>query len=223
MSSGSGTGDIHDHSEPASTVQVSESVEALETRNALRQFDEVVRAIEYYTQPEYKFRLRPSLILQLHRPILEGLSFYVGVWRPGRIEISGSDHVPPAAFQVPDLVDELCAYVNENQGKSPLHLTAYTLWRLNWIHPFVDGNGRTSRALAYLVLCISLGYRLPGTLTIPALIAQNKQPYYDALEHADRTTDAGAVDLGSLEGLLSGHLATQLLSIYKAAGELQNS
>ncbi|HET9282483.1 MAG TPA: Fic family protein [Candidatus Angelobacter sp.] len=51
--------------------------------------------------------------------------------------------------------------------KSAIHLAAYVIWRLNWIHPFADGNGRTSRALSYLVLCTRLGERLPGTVTIP--------------------------------------------------------
>jgi hypothetical protein len=31
----------------------------------------------------------------------------------------------------------------------PTELAAYGLWRLNWIHPFVEGNGRTARAVCY--------------------------------------------------------------------------
>jgi Fic/DOC family len=62
----------------------------------------------------------------------------------------------------------MCDYVNENwEGSSPVHLSAYVLWKLNWIHPFTDGNGRTARAISYLLLCLRLGYRLPGTNTIP--------------------------------------------------------
>ena len=69
--------------------------------------------------------------------------------------------------------------------KSPLHLASYVMWRLTWIHPFTDGNGRTSRAVSYLVLCIRLQMLLPGRLTIPEQIEVDRTPYYKALEAAD--------------------------------------
>jgi Fic family protein len=73
--------------------------------------------------------------------------------------------------------------------KKPLHLASYVMWRLNWIHPFTDGNGRTSRAVSYLVLCIRLRALLPGKLTIPEQIEQDKTPYYRALEAAERCVE----------------------------------
>jgi hypothetical protein len=63
------------------------------------------------------------------------------------------------------------------------------------------------------VLCIRLGYRLPGTTTIPELIALNKDPYYAALEAAD------AGDLSVLEKLLAALLAKQLYDIHRIATE----
>lgn len=39
----------------------------------------------------------------------------------------------------------------------PIVLEAYALWRLNWIHPFINGNGRTARALCYYVICLRMG------------------------------------------------------------------
>jgi hypothetical protein len=44
------------------------------------------------------------------------------------------------------------------------------MWSMNWIHPFFGGNGRTARALSYLVLSVKLGFVRPGTKTIPELI-----------------------------------------------------
>jgi Fic family protein len=112
----------------------------------------------------------------------------------------------------------MCDYINENWAKaSPLHLAAYTLWRMNWIHPFVDGNGRTSRAVSYLVLCVRLRYVLPGITTIPELIAKNKDPYYQALEAADKANADGKIDLSEMEKLLEGLLAKQLISVIDAA------
>lgn len=88
---------------------------------------------------------------------------------------------------------------------------------VNWIHPFTDGNGRTSRALAYYVLCAKIGYRLSGHETVPEQIAADKRPYYAALEAADLSLAAGQLDLSALEALLDSHLATQLLSAYADA------
>lgn len=145
-----------------------------EAKNGLRQFDEVIQAIEHWTQSGRKFRLRPSAILSLHRRALEGISAFAGIYRPAGIAIKGSTHNPPGAHLVPELVEELCDYVNESWSKSPIHLASYALWRMNWIHPFVDGNGRTARAVSYMVLCIRLGYRLPGVQTIPEQISRDK-------------------------------------------------
>jgi Fic family protein len=80
----------------------------------------------------------------------------------------------------------MCDYVNQNWGRSALHLAAYVLWRINWIHPFADGNGRTARAVSYILLSIKLDSLLPGTKTIPDQIAADKKPYYAALEPQTR-------------------------------------
>ena len=140
-----------------------------EARNGLRQFDHVIEAIEFWLQPERKpFKLRPSAILTLNRIALEGINALAGVLRPGPVEIVGSKHVPPPPHLVPELVEQMCDYINDNVVKnSPIHLSAYAMWRMNWIHPFNDGNGRTARVVSYLVLCVCLGTRLPGTMTIP--------------------------------------------------------
>ena len=189
-----------------------------EAENGLRQFDEVIQQINYWLQPERPFKLRPSAILSLHRRALEGISSFAGVFRPGGIEIKGSKHQPPGAHLVPELIEELCDYVNEHWAQtSPLQLAAYTLWRMNWIHPFVDGNGRTSRVVSYLVLCTKLGYVLPGTRTIPEQISKNKNPYYKALEAADLANAGGKLNLKEMEVLLEGLLANQLLSVIDAA------
>jgi Fic family protein len=157
-----------------------------EAENGLRQFDQVLEMIEHHRDTERSFKLRPSALLSLQRTAIEGISEFAGLTRPAGVEISGSKHQPPGAHLVVELLEQMCDYVNDHWEQSTaLHLAAYIMWRLNWIHPFVDGNGRTSRAASYLVLCVRLGYPLPGTHTIPEQIAADKKPYYDALEAAD--------------------------------------
>lgn len=164
------------------------------------------------------FRLRPSMILDLHRIALDGLSHYAGNFRPADVEIGQSKHVPPKAHLVPSLIEEMCDFVMANfETAKALHICAYVMWRLNWIHPFTDGNGRTSRALAYFVLCAKIGYRLPGHVTLPEQIAVNKTPYYEALEHADGRWLKDQLDLTDLETLLDECLAKQLVTAYEDA------
>jgi Fic family protein len=188
-----------------------------EARNGLIQFDLVEKLIETHRHPDRPFRLRPSLILGLHRAALEGISSYAGNFRPAGVGIQGSGHEPPGAHLVPELIEDMCDYVNAHLDRPAIHLSAYVLWRLNWIHPFDDGNGRTARALSYFLLCARLGYRLPGTKTIPDLIVDNKNPYYLALEAADKACKGEHVDVSELEKLISDRLAAQLYGVHQQA------
>lgn len=159
------------------------------------------------------------MLLRLNRIALEGINSYAGNYRPSPVYITGSKHQPPAANAVPELVEELCEHIDQHfQIKSALYLSAYVMWRMNWIHPFDDGNGRTARAASYLVLCAKLGSRLPGRPTIPDLIADKKKPYYEALEAADAALAAtGRIDLSVLEQLLENLLGVQLVSALEEA------
>ena len=189
-----------------------------ESENAVAQFDRVLDMVDEIARGSRPFRLRPSMVLDLHRIALDGLSAYAGNFRPSGVEIGLSKHTPPPAHLVASLIEEMCDYVTDHaEDSEALHLCAYVMWRLNWIHPFTDGNGRTSRALAYYVLCGKLGYLLPGRATVPEQIAADRKPYYSALEDADRHQQSGRIDLSALEALLDGCLATQLLSAYKDA------
>jgi len=188
-----------------------------EARNGLRQYDAGLAIIQEALERR-AFRLRPSLVLALHREALRGISAFAGNFRPGGVEIGGSRHEPPGAHLVPELIEDLCDYVNENwKASSPIHLAAYVMWRLNWIHPFADGNGRTSRIVSYVVLSVRLGYVLPGTPAIPDQIVENRTPYFDALDAADAANSRGQLDVSKMEHLLEGLLAKQLMSIYELA------
>lgn len=196
----------------------------LEARNALVQFDTAIEIIKSWTEhSDRKFRLRASLIMELHRRALEALSEFAGLYRPGPVKIDKSKHVPPEAALVPELVEEMCDYVNDHwHDKSPIHLASYLMWRLNWIHPFDDGNGRTSRMLSYVVLSIRMGHLIPGQNTIPEQIAEDKSPYYRALESADEAFKNGIIDVSVMEDLIEKMLGNQLVDIYENAKNTNN-
>ena len=212
---------VQRHSQALDAELISDAEERAraEARNGLRQFDRTIEIVEaFLQQPERPFRLRLSMILDLHRIALEGISSYAGNFRPAGVRIGGSKHQPPPSYLVPALIEDMCDYVNERfTESSAVHLAAYVMWRLNWVHPFADGNGRTSRATSYMVLCLRLRERLPGSHTIPEQIVRNRGPYFAALDAADAAAQTGLVDVSKMEALLSDMLAAQLLSVVERA------
>lgn len=209
------------HSVPLDAELIVDSIARAEaeSRNGLRQFDRTVQYIEGFIGAERRsFRLRISIVLDLHRTALEGISAYAGNFRPADVRIEQSKHQPPPAPVVPSLLEDMCDYINANfESRSAIHLAAYAMWRLNWIHPFADGNGRTSRAVSFLVLCARLGERLPGAMTIPEQIVRDRAPYFEALEAADSAYREDRVDVSKMETLPEAMLAKQLLAMIDRA------
>jgi hypothetical protein len=93
-----------------------------EAANGLAQFDAVLALVEQFRDERRKFNLRLSTVLSLHRIALEGISSFAGNFRPSSVVIQGSKHEPVGAHQVPELVEEMCDYVNERWdtgGRAP--------------------------------------------------------------------------------------------------------
>lgn len=135
---------------------------------------------------------------ELRPPKQEGPRCRPEQWKAGGVvmlksggpDMTVGDHDPPDHYRVnalmDDFVNEVDRYWNDLDEVS---LAAYVLWRLNWIHPFINGNGRTARAACYFVLCVKLGGWLPGTVILPELLRrpENRDRYVQALRHADST------------------------------------
>ena len=214
----------HSHAlEPTLISDPNKKAEA-EAANGLRQYDYAVQAV-YQSIERKPFKLRPSQIYAFHREALQGISAYAGLTRPASVEIRGSKHTPPGAHLVQELVEDLCEYVNDRWADAtPVHLAAYVMWRLNWIHPFADGNGRTSRILSFFVLSTKLETVLPGTPTYVELVTQHRADYENALDEADEASLSGEVNVSAMERLIESLLAKQLANVYQmAGGKLQTS
>lgn len=208
----------HSVASEANLIQDAQRRAEAEARNGLVQFDRACGMVMDAIEKGEGWKLRPSAILALHRAALEGISIYAGNYRPASVAISGSKHKPVDAHLVPELIEDLCDYVNQHwNDKTAVHLASYVMWRLNWIHPFSDGNGRTSRMVSYVVMSVKLGMLLPGRYTIPDQIVDNRQPYFDALEEADRAAGQGKLVLTKMEQLIESMLAKQLMGVMESA------
>ena len=96
-----------------------------------------------------------------------------------------------------------------------LDVAAFALWRINWIHPFKNGNGRTARSFSYTCLCAKLGVMLPGTTTIIDQIMTTRRACEAALRVADAAAAANplARDLTAMRVYLDGLLQIQINSV----------
>lgn len=81
---------------------------------------------------------------------------------------------------------------------------------MNWIHPFVEGNGRTARAACYYLMCVRNGSLLPGSKIVPERIRENREAYYAALRAADQHWHEGHLNVDELAEYLARLLQDQL-------------
>lgn len=118
-------------------------------------------------------------LLTIHNLILRGVNpEYAGKYRNVPVSISGSLHMPPQPLLVPKLMDDYFGWYEQNRlHLHPVVLAAEMHERLVTIHPFVDGNGRTSRLIMNLIL-LQHGYviaNIKGDYT-------TRMEYYSGLE-----------------------------------------
>lgn len=191
----------------------------LEARNGVIQADFIFYRASHWKPGE---KLSAELLLELQRLAVNQIYRCAGHFRDGAVILEGADHKPPSHEDLIRHVNEMLDYLNVHWDEQPAtRLSAYALWRLNWIHPFYGGNGRTARAFSYLVLCLRLGFAPPTEeKNIPELIVENRLPYYAALRSADAAWAKGTLDVSGMEDMIAGLLATQLASIhFRATGK----
>ena len=122
-----------------------------------------------------------SDILEIHRRVMG----YVDPVEAGRVRTSQvyvSDYVPPAAHEVPRFLTDYIEWLNSDEvlnNMHPIEFAALAHYKLVSIHPFYDGNGRTSRLVMNLVL-MQAGYP-------PIIIkVEDKHKYYQHLNTANK-------------------------------------
>jgi Fic family protein len=157
-----------------------EHLEAINHSEALEYIQDVANS---------KTEVTERLIKELHYLVLKTIDKEnAGQYRRSDVRITGSRHVPVAHYDVALEMQKLIRYYNTHKNTlHPVLLAADIHWMLAGIHPFIDGNGRTSRLLMNLILMRN-GYfiaNLKGDLS-------SRSNYYKDLEAAqvDKTPDA---------------------------------
>ncbi|MFP3728457.1 Fic family protein [Priestia filamentosa] len=150
-----------------------EHLEVINHRDAIAYVEEIVQKGEPLTEWQIK---------NLHRLVLKGIDDeYAGVYRDQQVFIAGARHTPPAPYLIKEQMEQLINwYDNEAQKLHPVERGAMLHAIFVGIHPFIDGNGRTSRLLLNLEL-MKAGF--------PAVVikVENRLAYYEALDKSHTT------------------------------------
>ena len=96
-------------------------------------------------------------------------------------------HTPPSYEELPAFVEELCHYFNETDAKVFVHPIIRGIiihFMVAYMHPFVDGNGRTARALFYWYM-LKQGYWLMEYMSVSRVIASSKKSYEKAYQYVE--------------------------------------
>ena len=148
-------------------------------------------------------------VRELHELVLGGMPG-AGVFRSQPVTISGSPHVPPSTWAEVMAAMEQWERWSQSNAEAPVLVRAIVLhtW-LTHIHPFLDGNGRTARAVMNLEL-IRGGF--------PSVIIRRKDRlrYYDALAESDL-----GGDLEPVSGLILQRAGDALRDLERVAAAQQ--
>lgn len=146
-----------------------EHLEAINHKQAIILTEEIVKNKEIISE---------RVIKELHAIILYGIDqSNAAVYRKHNVIISGASHTPPSHIEISQLMTDLLVWYNTETERHPLEKAAMLHSKLVNIHPFIDGNGRTSRLLMNLEL-IKAGY-------LPVIIeSEQRFKYYEILDIA---------------------------------------
>ena len=153
---------------------IKEHLEAINHEQAILFLDELVKEDNPITEWNIK---------NIHQLILKEIdNENAGKYRKENVTIKGAAHIPPDYITVPELMEKLILNYKTWNIYHPIVKAAFLHGELVKIHPFIDGNGRTSRLIMNLDLMNS-GYN-------PIIIKkEDRLKYYEALDKAHTTYD----------------------------------
>jgi len=166
--------------------------EVINYRNVLKQLDQ--EKGNPYTQDQ---------LLRIHALVVERVvpPPMAGILRKDQVVLKNSQTKevvfrPPPAIEVPYYIADFFAWLNSENGLSvhPVLRAGISSYVLVAVHPFVEGNGRTARAFATLILYRE-GYEIKKLFSLEEYFDENTDEYYEILGETDKTADLNSRDL----------------------------
>ena len=187
--------------------------------------DDVRELLNYRTAFEFVSECLESgdpisegMIREIHRKLVEGVRG--GKAAPGEyrriqnyiINSSTGDviYTPPSAVDVPIMMSEMVKWLNSDLEIHPVLVSGIAQFQLVHIHPFLDGNGRTSRMLSTLYL-YKAGYDFKRLFTISEFYDRDRSAFYQSIQHV---REKGMDMTTWLEYFITG-LESQMIEVKK--------
>ncbi|MGB0560914.1 MAG: Fic family protein [Spirulinaceae cyanobacterium] len=173
-----------------SQAQITAILEGKRILGPPREISEVQGAIRAYEAlPTWQPSSETDL-LTAHRYLMGNILTNAGKFRRTQVGIHKADkvvHVAPPANRVPLLMSDLLHWLDQTEAHALIKSSVFH-YALEFIHPFMDGNGRMGRLWQTLILgrWNPLFFLLP----IESLIKDEQDRYYQALEQADQAADS---------------------------------
>lgn len=156
----------------------------------------VISWIDNQVAPDFAKVFTQDTLTTVHKFTVQQLveDEYAGAFRNKQVIVKsaaqgGVVFRPPVSVEVPFLVNDFFTWIHTPQALQmhPILLAGIAHYQLVYIHPFIEGNGRTARAMAMLLL-YSLGYDFKRFFSIEPYFDQDVEAYYQALLSVQQDT-----------------------------------
>lgn len=168
------------------TEQITALLEKKRVIGPKKDIEEVLNAIRVYEQINSFDPCTSKSFLRAHQLLLDGLIPRAGHYRKSGVGIVAGEkitHMAPSAENVPHLMNDLFAYL-KNEKELTLIKSCVFHYEMEFIHPFLDGNGRMGRLWQTLILMKE--YPVFEFIPFENLIQRTQIDYYEALSKSDK-------------------------------------
>jgi Fic family protein len=142
---------------------------------------EALKYLYDLVEKDKKNTFSESLIRSLNQIVQQNIDKeWAGRYRNSGVIIGGADHKPPEALEIPKLMQNVIVWAENNRKKThPVELSSILHHKLVYIHPFFDGNGRTSRLVMNIML-------MQAGFPLVIVLKSDRKKYYQTLSLADK-------------------------------------
>ena len=168
----------------------------------IRQVQEVRNAIRAYDLFSSLDPFKEGDLLRAHGVLMESLVDDAGKYRTGGVGVFGETgmvHLAPPPERVAGLMGDLFEWLGGSRDHLLIRSCVFH-YEFEFIHPFVDGNGRTGRLWQSLIL--SRLHPLFAHLPVENMVYANQQAYYDAIAQSTKEGQSGPVIVFMLSEIL---------------------
>ncbi|HUV71463.1 MAG TPA: Fic family protein [Clostridia bacterium] len=169
--------------------------EIINYRNVLKYLEQL---LEKEGKEDSAFDYTEKQILKIHAEVVERIvaDEQRGKFRKVQVVLRNAQtgevvFRPPPAPEVPYLVKDFLAWLNSPEGREihPIIRSGIAHYVITSVHPFTEGDGRTARGLATLIL-FAEGYDIKRLFSLEEYFDKNAYEYYDALRQTDLTNES---------------------------------